>query len=377
MGVDYHDFPQGDARAKTRFLLRQEWEIAPNDIVVLYIGRLTFIDKAHPVPMYIALEKAAQLSKIKIHLVQAGGIQNHREEISFVEIAKIFAPSINTITIPTPPREKLLEIWSIGDIFISLSDNIQESFGLTPIEAMAAGLPVIVSDWNGYKESIRDGIDGFRIPTTIPPVEAGLELALKYVPERASFANYSALSAMGCAVDIEQCARALITLISDRELRQKMGESGRKRVQQVYDWQVVIPIYEQLWQDLAEIRATQEIFAPVSSGKAPYPLGDDPFRIFSHYATQTLTDNVILELVTTLASVKLNELQQIWITEFGSDHRIPVYRLQEIIQAIALSGSLSVGEILQSYGHNPGEIKCLQRSLVYLLKFNILRIKSN
>ena len=34
-----------------------------------------------------------------------------------------------------------------------------------PVEAMASGLPVIVSDWDGYKETVRDGVDGFRIPT--------------------------------------------------------------------------------------------------------------------------------------------------------------------------------------------------------------------
>ena len=31
-------------------------------------------------------------------------------------------------------------------MFVSLSDNIQETFGLTPIEGMASGLPLIVSD---------------------------------------------------------------------------------------------------------------------------------------------------------------------------------------------------------------------------------------
>jgi glycosyltransferase involved in cell wall biosynthesis len=46
-----------------------------------------------------------------------------------------------------------------------LSDNIQETFGIVPIEAMAAGLPVVVLDWDGYKNTVRDGIDGFRVPT--------------------------------------------------------------------------------------------------------------------------------------------------------------------------------------------------------------------
>ena len=52
-----------------------------------------------------------------------------------------------------------------SDIFISLSDNFQETFGITPLEGMASGLPVVVSDWDGYRDTVRDQIDGFTIPT--------------------------------------------------------------------------------------------------------------------------------------------------------------------------------------------------------------------
>jgi glycogen synthase len=56
-----------------------------------------------------------------------------------------------------------------------MSDNIQETFGLTPLEAMAAGLPVIVGDWDGYKDTVRDGVDGFRIPSLMPPAPLGTD----------------------------------------------------------------------------------------------------------------------------------------------------------------------------------------------------------
>ena len=38
--------------------------------------------------------------------------------------------------------------------FLSLVDCLQETFGLTPVEAMASGLPVVVSDWNGYRDTV-------------------------------------------------------------------------------------------------------------------------------------------------------------------------------------------------------------------------------
>ena len=72
------------------------------------------------------------------------------------------------------------QVGSVRDIFCSLSDNIQETFGITPIEAMSAGLPVVVSDWDGYRDTVRDGIDGFRVPTQMPPPGYGDELALRH-----------------------------------------------------------------------------------------------------------------------------------------------------------------------------------------------------
>ena len=54
------------------------------------------------------------------------------------------------------------EIWSAADIFVSLVDNIQETFGLAPLEAMAAGLPTVVSDWDGFRDQCGMGWMDFR-----------------------------------------------------------------------------------------------------------------------------------------------------------------------------------------------------------------------
>ena len=48
--------------------------------------------------------------------------------------------------------------YGMADVFVSPSDNIQETFGLSVIEAMASGLPVIVSDWDGYRDTVVDGV---------------------------------------------------------------------------------------------------------------------------------------------------------------------------------------------------------------------------
>ena len=57
------------------------------------------------------------------------------------------------------PQHKLRDIYTQGAVFVmpSLSDGI----GSVVLQAMACGLPVIVTDKTGAKEAVTDGADGF------------------------------------------------------------------------------------------------------------------------------------------------------------------------------------------------------------------------
>ncbi len=374
LGVDCSAFAQGVDALNSRHQQRQELGICADDLVVLFVGRLTFSAKAHPVPMYMALEGAAQQTKTKIHLIQAGWIEDPREEPDFKNSAKVFCPSVNTIFLDGRKPEIRVNIWSAADIFISLSDNIQETFGLTPIEAMANGLPCIVSDWNGYKESVRHEIDGFRIPTLIPPPESCLDLAINYLDDSLNWPTYMGHTSLATAVDIDACTRALCQLIADSELRKRMGENARQRAREVYDWKVVIAAYEQLWRELAEIRLLAPESAPVKPGMPPYPLGDDPFRVLSHYSTRTLNNEMMLSLGKIATPELLKQLQTIWFTSFGQDRRISVSIQMEILETIKQEGAVSVGEAIARYVKNEQELADLYRTLLYFVKFGILVI---
>lgn len=375
LGVDTSIFPQGAEAISVRNRLRQEFGIGANDIVILFVGRLCFSGKAHPVPMYMAVEKAAQAAQAKIHLIQAGWIEDPREENDFRYSAKVFCPSANHIFLDGRNPEIRLNIWSAADIFISLSDNIQETFGLTPIEAMANGLPAVVSDWNGYQESVRHEIDGFRIPTLTPAPNECSDLTLNYLQDHFNWPTYMGHTAMLTAVDVDACAQALSHLITNDELRRKMGENGRQRVQKIYDWKVVIAAYEELWQELAIIRSTVPESVPLKPGMPPHPLCDDPFRVFSHYPTRSLSDEMLLSLGATATPTRLQEIQKIWFTSFGPDQRIPVNIQMEVLETIKQEGVVTVGEISRRYAKTQKELAYLHRTLLYLVKFDILVCK--
>lgn len=374
LGVDCDAFPQGQVAQETRSQLRQKLGIGPDDLVVLFVGRLIFNAKAHPVPMYLAMERAAQATKSKVHLIQAGWFEDQQQEVAFKNTASVFSPTVNHLFVDGRQPEIRQDIWSVADVFISLADNIQETFGLTPVEAMAAGLPVVVADWDGYKDTVRHELDGFRVPTLMPPPGCGLDFAANYHDDNLNYSTYVGHISQMTAVDVDACTEALTVLFTQPEVRQRLGENGRIRAREIYDWSVIIGAYEALWEELAEIRVKATLSAPLSSGKPPHPLCDDPFHLLSHYPTQSLGQDMVLGLGTMAAPEKLQALRSTWMTNFGADKRSPTAIIDQVLEAIAKEGSLKVAEILRRFADpEMGAVVYLSRTLVYLLKFDVLR----
>ena len=64
---------------------------------------------------------------------------------------------------PASERRKKLAL-AAADLFCSPADNLQETFGLSVLEAMASSLPVVASDWNGYRDLVLHGRTGWLVP---------------------------------------------------------------------------------------------------------------------------------------------------------------------------------------------------------------------
>ena len=129
----------------------------------------------------------------------------------------------------------------------------------------------MVSDWDGYRETLRDGIDGLRVPTLMPRAGLGADLADRHAAEIDSYDLYCAQSSQFVAVDIDAAAAAYCRLVDDAALRQRMGEAARRRALEQFDWSVIVRRHQALWQALAEQRVAAAESAPLRPAQAPHP----------------------------------------------------------------------------------------------------------
>jgi hypothetical protein len=62
---------------------------------------------------------------------------------------------------------QLRELYAMADLVVNLTLHHDENFGLSQIEAMACGTPVIGSSWGGLKDTIKHGETGYQISTVV------------------------------------------------------------------------------------------------------------------------------------------------------------------------------------------------------------------
>lgn len=80
----------------------------------------------------------------------------------------------------------------------------RESFGIVLLEAMSVGKPIIASDITGFANVMTHNVEGIMVPPR----------------------------------DEDKLAEALVTMITDKEMREQMGQQGRPTALQ-YDWNTI------------------------------------------------------------------------------------------------------------------------------------------
>jgi phosphoheptose isomerase len=125
-------------------------------------------------------------------------------------------------------REVLKYYYSAADVFVTTP--WYEPFGITPVEAMACGTPVIGADVGGIKFTVKDGETGYLVPPNEP----------------------------------ERLADRLLHLLENPQLMSLFGRQAIRRSQEHFTWQKVTSAVAALYEDVlaesitvADTEATQ------------------------------------------------------------------------------------------------------------------------
>jgi len=125
-------------------------------------------------------------------------------------------------------QQTACEFYSHAAVFVCPS--IYEPFGIINLEAMACETPVVATAVGGIKEVVVDGETGFLVPL-----------------EQMKDSPFEAIDPEKFARDI---AQRVNELMRDRQLRERFGKAGRKRVEENFSWAAIAEKTKKLYETL-------------------------------------------------------------------------------------------------------------------------------
>jgi len=181
---------------------RKHLKLPVNDRIILQLGRMVprkGIDNV--------IKSLKYIEYARVRLVVVGGEGGKKQFLASPEYKRLKRIAVeygkNAIVEFVGPkgREQLKYYYNAADVFISTP--WYEPFGITPLEAMACGTPVIGSNVGGIKYSVLNGITGYLVEPKQP-------------------------------VQLAQAVQRLFETDS-----QQMGRNAIQRVNQMFTWQKV------------------------------------------------------------------------------------------------------------------------------------------
>jgi len=219
-GIDLEEYRRVDS---TDALKRHG--INPEEPYLLFVGRITRQKGI------IYLVRAIQFMDRGFQIVLCAGAPD-TPEIAIemqkaIEQAKAKRSDIIWIE-EMVDRSAVIEFYSHAAVFCCPS--IYEPFGIINLEAMACGSAVVASAVGGIKEVVVDGETGFLVPL-----------------EQMSESPFEPLNPEKFSRDL---AGKINQLMKDRQLREKFGKAGRKRVEEKFGWSAIAQKTKALYETL-------------------------------------------------------------------------------------------------------------------------------
>lgn len=277
---------------------RARFELPQNLTIALSIGRFSLRQKTDWAPILHRVRSMREDGGLENVVIVIAGSGDENDIRILEQIIDKYDLTKSVICIPNFSPEIKPYLYAAADFYFSLVDNFQETFGLSILEGMAAGLPIICSEFNGYRELVEDNHTGFLVPTTwasdIPDMLMVTEGLVQPGPMRLY------LSQM-LAIDMDYFENSFRTLCTDTNLRNQMSLSARKYSEQ-FTWASIIVQYEKVW---GELRQQMEK-ANWKAHSGSIRLKQEISHAYAHYVTHRLTPDTCLG-ITELGRTVLQE----------------------------------------------------------------------
>jgi glycosyltransferase involved in cell wall biosynthesis len=210
---EFHPMPRNEARASLGW--------PQHRFIVLQLGRIVQRKGIDNVIRGVGVLKTRHGLDAQLYVV--GGNSDAPNEIATPEITRLRGIARHagveqaTTFVGRRGREQLRQFYSAADVFVTTP--WYEPFGITPVEAMACGTPVIGANVGGIRHTVKEGETGWLVPPRDPAA-----LAMR-----------------------------LAALQRDPALARRMGEAGLARARTEFTWSGVAAALRAVYARVADI----------------------------------------------------------------------------------------------------------------------------
>ena len=188
---------------------REKLDLPLDDEIILFLGGLN-PHKGPDVLLKTMLKIIKEVPDAKLVFIGSGMM---REELEMLSKKLGVERNVKFAGFVGDTFKKAL-YYHAADVFV-LPSTGPEIFGIVNLEAMACGVPIVASEIGGVPDVVRDGENGL----LVPPRDSG------------------------------ELADAIIYLLENEDMREKMGKNGRKKVKD-YSWKKIAEETEKVYLSL-------------------------------------------------------------------------------------------------------------------------------
>lgn len=189
----------------------KELDVKNNQPIICVIGRMA-VQKGYKYLIKAIPQVIKEFPRLKLLIIGGGGVPSETTEEEIKSLVKTLGLKNKVKFLGW--REDIGRILAMCDLFVLPS--LWEGFGLSNVEAMAAGIPVVATKVDAIPEVVSDGETGI----LVPPKHSGA------------------------------LANAIITLLEDPEKMKKMGQAGKKRAFTLFSAKRMVKDYEKLYRSI-------------------------------------------------------------------------------------------------------------------------------